>query len=201
MEKTIKGNTPIRYNKEKTKNPIARFLYKRYKYNLISLFPDENIKDVLEIGCGRGEILNYIDSKIKCNLLGVDIEEDIIKDASRLYQTINFKVEDGQALSFKDDSFDLVLVLEVLEHVKNVDIIIAEAKRVSKKYCIFSVPREPLWKILNIARGAHLSRFGNTPGHINHWSSRGFEKLLSRHFVIIDISKTIPWTIISCEIK
>ena len=55
----MKGNTPVRYNKVGTKNPIARFIYNKYKSNLQELIKSLPIHNVLEIGCGRGEILNY----------------------------------------------------------------------------------------------------------------------------------------------
>ena len=45
--------------------------------------------------------------------------------------------------------------------------------------CSSRCPREPLWRGLNIARGAYLKDLGNTPGHLNHWSKRGFVALLS----------------------
>ena len=40
-------------------------------------------------------------------------------------------------------------------------------------HLLVSVPREPLWRALNVARGAYLRELGNTPGHVNHWSKRG----------------------------
>lgn len=46
--------------------------------------------------------------------------------------------------------------------------------RVSCRYLILSVPREPLWKILNLIRGAHLPRLGDTLGHLQHWSRTEF---------------------------
>ena len=38
------------------------------------------------------------------------------------------------------------------------------------------MPREPLWRGLNMARGAYLKDLGNTPGHVNHWSKRSFHR-------------------------
>jgi len=165
------GNTPIRYDKEHTHNHIAKLLYHKYKSDLLKLIPNDNIDNILEIGCGKGEILNFIDSKHHSNLCGVDIEDNVVNEASALYPNIMFNKEDGKNLSFQDNSFDLVLVLEVLEHVEEVYKIIIEAKRICNRYCIFSVPREPLWRVLNFIRGAYVSKWGNRPGHLNHWNS------------------------------
>ena len=57
----------------------------------------------------------------------------------------------------------------------------AEMARVARRHLLVSVPREPLWRGLNVARGAYLSDLGNTPGHVNHWSKRSFVAMLSRH--------------------
>jgi|TARA_Y100000310_G_scaffold307060_1_gene348845 ubiquinone/menaquinone biosynthesis C-methylase UbiE len=195
------GNTPIRYDKENTKNPIARILYKHFKQSILELIPRSSMCHALEIGCGCGEILNYIKSEISMKYIGVDINEKIIKEAKSNYSGIDFYVADGSDLPFEDSSFDIVLLLEVLEHIPNVEDMINEVKRVSKHYSIFSVPREPLWRFLNVMRFSHLKNFGNTPGHINHWNSRNFKRLLSKHFETIEIAKPMPWTIILCKKK
>ena len=57
---------------------------------------------------------------------------------------------------------------------------VAEMARVALRHLLVSVPREPLWRGLNMARGAYLKDLGNTPGHLNHWSKRSFVALLSR---------------------
>ena len=51
---------------------------------------------------------------------------------------------------------------------------LAEMARVARRHLLVSVPREPLWRGLNMARGAYLRDLGNTPGHVNHWSKRAF---------------------------
>ena len=61
-------------------------------------------------------------------------------------------------------------------------------------HLLVSVPREPLWRALNMARGAYLTDLGNTPGHVNHWSRRGFEALLSRHGEVVETRSPFPWT-------
>jgi hypothetical protein len=61
---------------------------------------------------------------------------------------------------------------------------------------LVSVPREPLWRGLNMARGAYLRDLGNTPGHLNHWSRRGFVALLSRHGEVREVRSPFPWTML-----
>jgi hypothetical protein len=50
--------------------------------------------------------------------------------------------------------------------------------------------------VLNMARGAYLKDLGNTPGHVNHWSRRGFEALLSKHGEVVETRAPFPWTMV-----
>ena len=77
-----------------------------------------------------------------------------------------------EALSFADGEFDLVAATEVLEHVADPQAAVAEMARVARRWLLVSVPHEPLWRALNVARGAYLRELGNTPGHLNHWTRR-----------------------------
>ena len=73
-----------------------------------------------------------------------------------------------------DDEFDLATAIEVLEHVPDPEQTVSEMARVARRHLLVSVPREPLWRALNMARGAYLRDLGNTPGHVNHFTKRGF---------------------------
>jgi hypothetical protein len=66
--------------------------------------------------------------------------------------------------------------------------------RVASRHLLVSVPREPLWRALNIARGAYLTALGNTPGHVNHWSRRGLRTLLDGHGEVLELRTPFPWT-------
>ena len=50
-----------------------------------------------------------------------------------------------------------------------------------------------------LARGKYLGDLGNTPGHVNHWSRRGFLGLLSRRFEIVEARTPLPWTMALCK--
>ncbi len=72
----------------------------------------------------------------------------------------------------------MATAIEVLEHVPDPEATVAEMARVADRWLLVSVPREPLWRGLNVARGAYWRTLGNTPGHVNHWSKRSFVRLL-----------------------
>ncbi len=67
-------------------------------------------------------------------------------------------------------------------------------------HLLASVPHEPLWRGLNLARGAYVKDLGNTPGHVNHWSRRGVEALLSRHGEVVETRSPFPWTMVLARV-
>ena len=102
----------------------------------------------------------------------------------------------AENLPFSKDEFDLVSAIEVLEHVPDPEHTLAEMARCAQRHLLVSVPREPLWRMLNMARGADWSALGNTPGHLNHWSKRSFCRLLSRHGEVLEVRSPFPWTML-----
>jgi len=63
------------------------------------------------------------------------------------------------------------------------------------------VPREPIWRILNMARGKYWRALGNTPGHLQHWSRSGILGLLAEHFEIVEVRTPLPWTMVLCRAR
>jgi ubiquinone/menaquinone biosynthesis C-methylase UbiE len=174
------------YNKQRTKNSLARLLIHRYYHALEKSILSLNIKMCLDVGCGEGWISAHI-KNIKKNIIvnSCDISDEIIKVAIMNNRDINFFVPSVYHLPFRENSFDLIVACEVLEHLEYPHDAIKEIKRVSNSLCLFSVPIEPLWRILNILRGAYLKHFGNTIGHIQHWTKKQFTKVLIEEFKIL----------------
>ena len=90
----------------------------------------------------------------------------------------------------------MACAIEVLEHVPEPEQTLSEMARVARRWLLVSVPREPLWRMLNMARGAYWPAMGNTPGHLNHWSKRSFVELLSRHGEVVELRSPFPWTML-----
>ena len=102
----------------------------------------------------------------------------------------------AENLPFGDGEFEVASAIEVLEHVPDPEHTVAEMARVANRFLLVSVPREPLWRALNLARGAYWKDLGNTPGHLNHWSKRGFVALLSRYGNVVEARSPFPWTML-----
>ncbi|MHC4911996.1 MAG: class I SAM-dependent methyltransferase [Planctomycetota bacterium] len=104
-------------------------------------------------------------------------------------------------LPFADNSFDTVMCSEVLEHLTEPDKGIRELLRVCRRWLVVSVPREPVWRMLNILRGAYLSRFGNTPDHLQHWTRRDFVRWVGGYAEVKEVRCPLPWTIVLAETR
>lgn len=90
----------------------------------------------------------------------------------------------------------MLICCEVLEHVPDPERGVRIIAECTNEYFIVSVPREPLWCILNMARGKYWKSFGNTPGHINHWTKHGFVKMVSKYADVVKVASPLPWTMI-----
>ena len=65
-----------------------------------------------------------------------------------------------------------------------------------RRAVILSTPREPLWRLLNVARGRYWRDFGNTPGHVQHFSRCKLEVLARQELEILDRRSPPPWTVL-----
>jgi ubiquinone/menaquinone biosynthesis C-methylase UbiE len=106
-----------------------------------------------------------------------------------------------ERLEFADGEFDLVAATEVLEHVLDPERALSEMARVAGGHLLVSVPHEPLWRALNMARGAYLRDLGNTPGHLNHWSRRSFVATLAGYGDVVEVRSPFPWTMLLARVR
>lgn len=156
---------------------------------------------VIELGCGEGfstqKLQQFMPKNVK--LEASEYVEHQIPLAKKRNPGLKITQESIYELTHKDNTFDLVFLPEVLEHLDYPDKALAEIRRVVKPggYLIIGVPHEPLWCILNMLRGKYLKNFGNTPGHLNHWMTTGLKRFVVKRFGTVEATKTpLPWTIL-----
>jgi len=196
-EGTVTGNT---YDKYGSTNPIVRRLMAGFEGTLEELFTQADPQSLLDVGCGEGVLTHQWAQRLgdERRVVGIDLDDPALHAewAKRTAPNLEYRVMKAENLPFADDEFDTATAIEVLEHVPDAEHTVAEMARVAKRWLLVSVPREPLWRGLNMARGAYWKDLGNTPGHLNHWSKRSFVQLLSKHGEVVEARSPFPWTML-----
>jgi 2-polyprenyl-3-methyl-5-hydroxy-6-metoxy-1,4-benzoquinol methylase len=194
-EGTVTGNT---YDKYGSTNPVVRRLMAGFERTLDELFAQAAPRSVLDVGCGEGVLTHKWAQRLEGRIVGIDLEDPAIQAewAKRQAPNLSYRVMKAERLPFEEGEFDLAAAIEVLEHVPDPEATVAEMARVARRHLLVSVPREPLWRGLNMARGAYVRDLGNTPGHVNHWSKRAFVSLLSHYGTVEEARSPFPWTML-----
>ena len=192
------------YDKYATRNPIARHLMNGFLAAFDTLVAQAAPASAYEIGCGEGELsLRLLRRGIVTS--GLELEPEVVAEANASAAAAGFGTPFVERSLFSlapgEIAADLVVCCEVLEHVPDaaraLDVLAAQDAR----HWIMSVPREPLWRVLNLARGKYLAQLGNTPGHIQHWSAAAFVNLVATRFEIVALRCPLPWTMVLCRAR
>ena len=192
------------YDKYGSSNPAVRRLMSGFEATLERLFRQAAPRSVLDVGCGEGVLtFKWAEWLGEKPVVGVDLVDPKLEAQwrTRRRENLEFRAIAAGELPFPDDSFDLVGAIEVLEHVPEPDRTLADMARVAARHLLVSVPREPLWRVLNVTRGAYLRDLGNTPGHVNHWSKRAFVETVARHGEVIEARSPFPWTMLLVKVS
>lgn len=189
------------YDKYGTRNPIARRLMHGFLSEFDRLAAQVPAGDALEVGCGEGELSIRLARKGR-RVKGCDIAGEVVDEARRRAELagvdISFRVESIQSLTSLD-ACPLVVCCEVLEHLEDPEAGLDTLAQLASPWLLTSVPREPVWRAMNMARGKYLAHWGNTPGHLNHWSRASFLQFLGRRFDIVQVASPLPWTMALCR--
>jgi len=190
------GNT---FDKYGSANPVVKRLMAGFHSTLDELWAQATPRSILDVGCGEGVLTAQWAERLgDGRIVGIDLDDPKLRAEweRRSRPNLDYRVEEATSLSFADDEFDMACAIEVLEHVPEPEATLAEMARVASRHLLLSVPREPLWRGLNVARGAYVRDLGNTPGHVNHWSKRAFVALLSRYGTVQEARSPFPWTMV-----
>lgn len=178
---------------------LARFALGRFHATLHGLLAGIEAHTVFDAGCGEGYILNRVLMGRFARVYGADLDGERLRYARQ---------QAGQSAIFQGNlhdiplpaaSVDLVICLEVLEHVGDPVRALDELARVTRRYALLSVPNEPFWRMGNLARGAYWGQLGNTPEHINHWSVWGFRRFVGQRFTVREVRTPVTWSFILAE--
>jgi 2-polyprenyl-3-methyl-5-hydroxy-6-metoxy-1,4-benzoquinol methylase len=173
--------------------------------NLAGLANLINPSHILDIGCGEGFDLRNLWVRAQDTSMqyyGLDLSLAALQVAKDMLGKLPIAVVNGDIyhLPMKLDRFDAVLCLEVLEHLAHPELALKEVSQRYRGFCVFSVPNEPCYRLTRLlVYGKDVTRFGNTPGHCNHWSKGSFVDLLKRYFSVEQTVNPFPWTMVLCN--
>ena len=190
------GNT---FDKYGSSNPVVKRLMGAFHSTLDELWAAAAPRSILDVGCGEGVLTAQWAERLgDGRIVGIDLDDPKLRAEweRRSRPNLEFRAEEATSLSFADGEFDMACAIEVLEHVPEPEATLAEMARVASRHLLVSVPREPLWRGLNVARGAYVRDLGNTPGHVNHWSKRAFVGLLAQFGTVEEARSPFPWTMV-----
>ncbi|MBC6110605.1 class I SAM-dependent methyltransferase [Pedobacter fastidiosus] len=184
------------YDNFYTNSDVAwRMLGAKYKaQNIVDVCKSIKPKKVLEVGAGDGSILHFLNEwNFAPELFALEIAQSGVeliteRNLSHLKEAQTF---DGYKIPYEDDSFDLVILAHVLEHVEHERILIRELKRVAK-YIVVEVPKDYRFGVDK--RMKHFLDYG----HINMYTPTSLRFLLQSEGleVIKDkVSMTAPETV------
>ena len=195
------------FDKYRSRNPLAKALVSGFFRQLDHFIDEIKPKTAFEIGCGEGALLEHLYRK-NIRVGGFDLSQRVISAAELRFEKLGHRFDKAELFVgdiYKQDKqpyrCDLLLLCEVLEHLEDPETALEMISLMKFKHLIVSVPREPLWRTLNMARGAYWRDFGNTPGHIQHFSTSLIKQKISKYFEISAVATPVPWTMILCRKK
>ena len=185
------------FDKYGSSTPVVRRLMAGFESALDDLLEAAAPGSVLDVGCGEGVLTERWARRLAPGrVVGLDLDDAkrAAEWEARQAENLRFRTGSASQLPFADNEFELVSAIETLEHVPDPERAVSEMARVAGRHLLVSVPREPLWRALNLARGAYVRQLGNTPGHVNHWSRHSFAALLGRHGEVVELRSPFPWS-------
>jgi 2-polyprenyl-3-methyl-5-hydroxy-6-metoxy-1,4-benzoquinol methylase len=191
------------YDKYGTSNPVARRLMAGFMGQLDELVDRTGATEAHEVGCGEGELAIRL-ARRGIRMRGTDAFPQVLEEARRRAATagaeIDFEATPVEQLDPARHAAELIVCCEVLEHLDDPERALDVLAGLARPWLIASVPREPLWRALNLARLSYVGDLGNTPGHLNHWSRKAFVELLGRHGTVEEIRSPFPWTMLLVKV-
>lgn len=185
-----------------SRDPLSRFLIRGFLQALVGFASQTHPSSVLDIGCGEGLVARQLGATLgQVKIHGLDINPQLLRAAQSVAPDYTYVAGNVYQLPLQSKCYDLVVCTEVLEHVEKPDLASVEITRVGYAYVILSVPHEPMWRVANMMRGKYLADRGNTPGHVNQWSRRGFIHFVSDYLDVLAVRYPFPWTMVLGRVR
>jgi SAM-dependent methyltransferase len=176
-------------------NPVQRWLLRRFHRRVVDVLRRSAATCVLDAGCGEGFTLRQIEEAgLAVRSVGADLDRTALAwGRQNGVAMAPLLAADMHRLPFAEGSFDLVLGLEVLEHLPVPAAGLAELLRVSRRHVLVSVPHEPWFRGLNLLRGKHVAALGNDPEHLHQFGLSAFRRLVASQASLVLHCTPFPW--------
>jgi ubiquinone/menaquinone biosynthesis C-methylase UbiE len=200
----LQGPAGNSFDKYGSGNPVVRRLMERFLGELDGLVTLSGASSLLDVGCGEGIVTERMAALLpEAKVVGLDVADPALLPHWERRRTGQLEFVAGSAydLEYEDGAFDVCSAIEVFEHLERPERALAEMARVARRAVILSVPWEPVWRAGNMATGRYLKEYGNTPGHINHWTRKAFTSFAGRAGTVVSVRSPFPWTIVVIGVK
>lgn len=196
VNEDVANTSPMRTHYD-SPNPLERTLWANKKEKIKHIIQDLSIKTIIDVGCGDGRLIDIIPKQV--SYTGIDISPTQIKEAKGYIKKngrkqANFIIGDVTNMPFHENTFDVALACDIVEHVLSPNELFKELRRVVKKNgaIIFGIPNEDLWQL---ARFLLLKYPLRSPDHINaiypQDIKQAFPKILKKKFLPISFSSRL----------
>ncbi|MBI2595324.1 class I SAM-dependent methyltransferase [Candidatus Daviesbacteria bacterium] len=177
MKKSLKKHYNKKYFEDRD------YLDERIAYTIRILLEKNNFKKILDVGCGTGKIVNYLNQN-RFDVIGTDSSIEAIKIARKFAVKSakkKFIKADATKLPFKRATFDMITSISVIEHLtkKQVNIFLKEAKRILKPNGIIFIVTPNLLSPVRLYRGKRWFGYSD-PTHINFYTPFSLAKDLKK---------------------
>lgn len=181
--------------KYRSRNPVVRFLVGRFLDRIDGCVAGIAPRGIVDLACGEGIVAERLMRAAATDYVGLDRDGEALAEARRVNPTLKFIEADVRTAPIPGGAGDLVLCLEFLEHLEDPETLVARLAGLPHRGVIFSVPWEPWFRLGNLLRGRHVTRFGNSPGHLQAFGPRSFRALIDRHFRHVTGFACFPWIV------
>ncbi len=186
------------YRKHTSSSKLQRALIDRFHAKITDVVKGLQPESLLDCGCGEGFVSEiFLTEMPTLQVTGFDVLPESVELAQLRNPRGTFATGSIYEIDQEDNSFDVAVAFEVMEHLHEADKALKEMARVAKDYVVLSVPHEPFFCMANAARGKNLdiTPKGSDPDHRNFWGRKEFGEFVSKELDVVLLTGSMPWTI------